>query len=492
MNAHSSPPADVGTELVMSAAECARLVLDGLAGLATVDTVRHQLGTRDLAIFTRNVLAVLQIAETAAVALVAEAIQRGVVVESTAAGAAQWVSRLSTGEAIEGLLPSTSPGTAGPLVRLDGAPECPVAEDTDPSEGGAPTLPGVELAVATRIAKVASACTEPRNELLATALATNHVGVAGARTALIEVDKVMPVLPEGTRDAVLGHFLSLPAGSGARAIRELSGRVIATYADETFLEDLDDKLDAAESVTWSELPNGMHRLTAELGPLHAAQVKHAIDALSAPAIGSTCCDDVFHRHAGGEKTGEIDARTAGKRRADGFVLLVTRGSAAIDDDGATPTSGPARIVVTIDHDVLAGRLRGHGRTDVGTSLGAHQVRRIACDADILPMVLGSRGEPLDVGRSKRLVTRSLRAAVAERDRCCTYPGCDRPPSWCQVHHIVPWSEGGPTSLDNSALLCQRHHTVVHREEYTAKADAVGVTWDLRPGSMRHHAAEDAA
>lgn len=504
------PGCEVTAESTMTAAECAERVRGAIEGLVAIDAVRHQLTSRELAALTRDALAVLQIAENATVGLVADAIQRGVIHESTAGGPAQWVTRLSGGESLGALLPEDGERRSGPLVPIDDQPSPIAATDCEAApvvpgvgESGAhhfldattcppaaPRRPGVEPAVASRIAKVATACTERRNDVLTTALAEHRVGVAAARTALIEVDKVMPVLPGGTRDAVFGHFLALEPGSGAKAIRELSQRVIATYADETFLEDLDDALDAAETVTWSELPNGMHRLTADLSPLHAAQVKHAIDALSAPAPGNTCCDDVFHRHAGGEKTGQADERTAEKRKADAFVLLVTRGSEIIDDDHRVPTSGTARIVVTIDHDVLVGRLRGHGRTEADTSLPAHQIRRLACDADVLPMVLGTRGEPLDVGRSKRLVTRSLRAAVIERDRCCTFPGCDRPPSWCQVHHIVPWSEGGPTSLDNSALLCPRHHTVVHREEYTATADGTGVAWDLRPGSMHRlgHAA----
>ncbi|WP_018157664.1 HNH endonuclease signature motif containing protein [Demetria terragena] len=459
----------------------------------TVDAVsrlhesNHQRGTRDLAALTREVLALLQVAETAAVSLVAEAIQRGMVHESTAAGPAQWVSRLSTGEDLDRLLPPAATPTSGPLMPLVDCPDEDVHHDP-PDQSNADTceilrLPGVEPLIASRIAKVATACTQRRNTVLAAAVTANSVGVAAARTALIEVDKVIPVLPSAHRDAVFGHFLNLPAGSGSKAIRELAQRVIATYADETFLNDLDERLDHAESVTWSELPNGMHRLVADLAPTHAAHVRHAINALSAPTPGNSCCEDVFHRHTSGQKTGEPDPRQADKRAADALVLLLTRGAEAIDN-GATPTSGTARLVVTIDLDVLVGNVRGCGRTEAGTSLNASQIREIACDAEILPMVLGSGSQPLDVGRSERLVTRGLRAAVIQRDRCCTYPGCDRPPSWCQVHHIIPWSHGGPTSLTNSALLCQRHHTIVHRDEYTATATASTVIWDLRPRSMR--------
>ncbi|WP_245553633.1 HNH endonuclease signature motif containing protein [Demetria terragena] len=446
-------PADAG----MSVHECAGRVHAVLEALTGITAVRYQASSGQLAVLTQEVLAVLQLAESAAVGLVAEAIQRGVIDDSTAAGATQWVSRLASGEPIGRLLPDAVHPARREPARVD--------------------WPGVEPVVAARIAKVAAACTQPQNEVLVTALRTGQVGVAAASTALVEVEKIMPVLPGSTRDEVFGYFLALPAGSGSRAIRELGKRVIATFADQDYLDDADRKLDAAETVTWMDLPNGMTRLVADLGPLHAAQVEHAIDALSRPAPGNTCCEQVFHRHTGGERTGEPDDRTPGKRRADGLMLLLTRGADQIDADGAIVTSGQAKLVITIDHDVLTGTLRGFGRTEAGAALNPGQVRRLACDADILPMVLGSDSEPLDVGRRQRLVSGGLCAAVIERDRHCTYPGCARPPSWCQVHHVIPWHNGGETSLTNSALLCQTHHATVHREKHTATVGRSGVSWD---------------
>jgi Domain of unknown function (DUF222)/HNH endonuclease len=462
-------------------------------------------------------LVVLQLAESAAVGLVAEAVSRGVVSESTAAGAAQWVARLAADEPVERLLPrACDAGVAGPLVLVDdvssggsaavgdavgddavdgagaatdeanasaGDDDASDADSDDDTDGGGwvRRVPGLEPGQVSRIAKVATACTQRRNSVLADAVAANRVGVSAARTALVEVDKVMPILPAETRDTVFGYFLALPAGSGARAIRELTRRVIAVFADEESLADADDKLDNAESVNWTDLPNGMRRLVADLTEAHAAQLRHAIDALAAPSPGNTCCDDTFHRHTGGEKTGEADDRSPGKRHADALMLLALHGADLVDGDGSIPTSGQAKLVVTIDLEVLAGRLRGFGRTESGTALNAHLVRRLACDADVLPMVLGSKGEPLDVGREQRLVKDGMRAAVIERDRHCTYPGCGRPPSWCEAHHVIPWFLGGPTSLGNSALLCPRHHTIVHRDGYTATVTATGVTWDLTPG-----------
>ena len=71
------------------------------------------------------------------------------------------------------------------------------------------------------------------------------------------------------------------------------------------------------------------------------------------------------------------------------------------------------------------------------------------------------GQPLDLGRTKRVVPPHLRRAVELRDRHCVFTGCQAPSYWCDVHHLVHWIDGGETSLDNSGLLCERHHTQVH-------------------------------
>ena len=123
-------------------------------------------------------------------------------------------------------------------------------------------------------------------------------------------------------------------------------------------------------------------------------------------------------------------------------------------------------------------LTGAGTTLTGDLLAPETVRRMACDAAIIPAVLGARSEPLDLGRTSRLVTPKLLQALYLRDRGCTFPGCSRPPSWCDAHHCRHWCDGGPTDLANMALLCPRHHTIVHQKGYTATVTATEVTWHL--------------
>src|SRR5206468_6819231 len=88
-------------------------------------------------------------------------------------------------------------------------------------------------------------------------------------------------------------------------------------------------------------------------------------------------------------------------------------------------------------------------------------RRLACDASISRMITKGRSEPLDVGRRTSVIPGPMRRAVIVRDRHCRFPGCDRPPPWCDAHHVVHWADGGTTALANLVLLCRRHHRLVH-------------------------------
>ncbi|MDZ7882962.1 MAG: HNH endonuclease signature motif containing protein [Mycobacterium sp.] len=97
----------------------------------------------------------------------------------------------------------------------------------------------------------------------------------------------------------------------------------------------------------------------------------------------------------------------------------------------------------------------------GGSVSAATADLIACDSTLTSMIVDHTGVPLDVGRSERLFTPAIRNALGVRDGGCAHPGCGRPVSWCDAHHIEPWSSGGITSLDNGVLLCRYHHGLIH-------------------------------
>jgi hypothetical protein len=94
--------------------------------------------------------------------------------------------------------------------------------------------------------------------------------------------------------------------------------------------------------------------------------------------------------------------------------------------------------------------------DFGGQLTPQALRMLACDAAVVPIVMNGAGQPLDVGRATRVIPDGLRRAVTARDRGCAHPGCDRPPSWTEIHHILEWEHGGPTRLDNLVMLCRTH------------------------------------
>ncbi len=110
---------------------------------------------------------------------------------------------------------------------------------------------------------------------------------------------------------------------------------------------------------------------------------------------------------------------------------------------------------------------------------ASTVRKIACDADIIPVLLGGEGRILDIGRASRIFPPHHRKALIARDRGCAFPGCTIPATWCEAHHITYWSQGGTTGTENGVLLCSHHHHVIHKEHWTIHVRR-GIPWFIPP------------
>ncbi|MGH3813748.1 MAG: DUF222 domain-containing protein [Pseudonocardiaceae bacterium] len=159
---------------------------------------------------------------------------------------------------------------------------------------------------------------------------------------------------------------------------------------------------------------------------------------------------------------EADLRSPAQRDADALVELAQRCLAS----GELPSEGGERpqLVVTVSLPVLQGRI-GSASLAFGGPINADVARRIACDAQLIPVVLGARSEPLDVGRASHTVPAAIRRAVIVRDAGCTFPGCPVPARRCDIHHVRHWADGGSTSLDNCVLLCGRHHRLVHHSSW---------------------------
>nr|WP_241656338.1 HNH endonuclease signature motif containing protein [Propioniciclava sinopodophylli] len=141
--------------------------------------------------------------------------------------------------------------------------------------------------------------------------------------------------------------------------------------------------------------------------------------------------------------------------------------------GPASTSAPTRtgppvrptVVVTLSFDDVLNRVEQAGVLASGEQVTAGELRRLACDATIVPIVLGSASQPLDVGRDQRLVTPSIRKALEQRDKRCAFPGCRVPASGCEAHHIIPWWLGGDTALGNMVLLCPHHHGTIEPHRF---------------------------
>jgi hypothetical protein len=160
------------------------------------------------------------------------------------------------------------------------------------------------------------------------------------------------------------------------------------------------------------------------------------------------------------KSAGVDDRTPAQRRADALGEICRQWL----DSSDRPSVGGERphVTVTVEAEALRDGAGGTSELDHVGPIQPEAARRVACDASIRRVVMAGRSEPLDVGRRTPVVHPGLRRAVIVRDRHCRFPGCDRPHTWCDAHHVVHWADGGPTALPNLVLLCRRHHRMVHR------------------------------
>jgi len=381
-----------------------------LAGLGEVVV---SVGNSELGPFFRQVDDLSRQVEAARVAILAEALGRGVVAGSDCATAAAWVVEWA---------PSFHAGGAAQLV------------------------------------KVAHATGSVRNAGLAAAVLGARVGVRNAAVALVEMDKLRPRLRDEALDAVWDGFITIATGHGPAEIRGLRDKIIAVHGHRGDFQRRADKLKDQVGLSQPYDDDGMAEYRLRLDPEGKEVLEAMLGPLSAPNPTPDC----------------PDLRSSDQRRGQALIAICRRAAAA---GGEAPTTTKAALLVTIDLDDLRAGC-GAGSTLGGQFLGVETIRRIACDATIIPVVLGSGSEVLDVGRARRLFTPGLLHAMWLRDKACTIPGCRAPAAWCDAHHLIHWVDGGPTSLLNGALICPRHHTIAHQKGWTATATTNKVTWHL--------------
>ncbi|MDQ3157268.1 MAG: HNH endonuclease, partial [Actinomycetota bacterium] len=198
--------------------------------------------------------------------------------------------------------------------------------------------------------------------------------------------------------------------------------------------------------------DGTHKGGFVIPDLHADMLKTMIDAIAAPR----------RDHLRPEEIDVFGDLTYPQRMGLGFLELLEH----VPGD-RLPAGGTA-LTVNFDYEQLVSGI-GAATLSTGTRVSINQVRKMACDLNLIPMVFNGKSLPMDFGQPQRLFTRWQKIAIANRDGGCTFPGCDRPPNWCEVHHgRIPWALGGRTDLADGVLLCNLHHHVVHDDEWAVR------------------------
>ncbi|MCW2683866.1 MAG: endonuclease [Blastococcus sp.] len=271
---------------------------------------------------------------------------------------------------------------------------------------------------------------------------------AGAVTAE-QVAVIAPVAKEDRRAAALAQGVdldeldrTLTAVAAGRHIQQLN-RVVHHYLSRLDPDGPEPDPTDERSVTLSKFSDGTVVLRGQLDAVGGEKLQTALEAILQA-----------DRPKG-------DRRTRAQQLADALVQLAGN-QLASGDLPFLRTSKP-NVVVTIPREDLADPATGPAAatTGFGGLVSAATARMVACDGSITPVLIDEHGMPLNVGRTKRVVPPHLRKAVELRDEACVFAGCGAPKYWCDVHHLQHWIFGGETSLENSALLCERHHTKVH-------------------------------
>ncbi len=219
------------------------------------------------------------------------------------------------------------------------------------------------------------------------------------------------------------------------------------------LKDTDERVER-RGLYWSRTLDGMWDITGTSDPESGQVINTALWSVIEPSL-----------------LDETDRRSMPQRRHDALVDVCRYW---LDHSGVPGTSGGSKphVTVTVDYDALiAGRDANGLLPEIdGTPVNPQQIRRIACDAGIVRMVLDGESQALDVGRRTRTIPPGLRRALEQRDKGCTWSGCHAPLSWCDAHHVIHWADGGLTVLENLRLLCRRHHRAIHENDLDPEWD----------------------
>lgn len=274
------------------------------------------------------------------------------------------------------------------------------------------------------------------------------------------------------------RYLLDPDGELARADRDFRRRWLATAVTPEGLVHIQGVLDAEGGATV------LTALDAHMPPPSPEETRSRAQVRA---------DALVELAAGHLAEGQLPT-VAGRRPQ--LTLTADLGTLQRALGAATAVGGgiPSRDTTAAPHDAVGGTdaVAGTGGAEgkgvdwkgvvlgrLGAELGwtgpipPEAARRIACDSTVTRLLLGPDGQPLNLGRRCRLVSSGQRVALAQRDRGCIFPRCDRPPEWCDAHHLQSWVDGGRTDIDHLCLLCRFHHRFTHEGGWTVTRDPLG-------------------
>ena len=263
------------------------------------------------------------------------------------------------------------------------------------------------------------------------------------------------------REAFMAHLPELVEASTTMSASEFSHLVTET-AKSVVTDDGLSTFERQKRETFFKMRNeadGCLSVSGKFDPISASILKTKIGRL---------VENMFHS---GDKEVPVEVmpwiEPNDHRQAQALVALVNGAGESVSDVLAR-----AEIVVHVDLETLQHGLHAGGtcRTALGADLPVETVRRLACEAEILPVVLDGRSVPIDVGRSKRLATVHQRRALEAVHPTCAIPDCEVIFDHCNVHHIDYWENGGSTDLNNMVPLCSRHHHAAHEGGWKLKLD----------------------
>lgn len=297
----------------------------------------------------------------------------------------------------------------------------------------------------------------------AAALGEGAIGLDHARAISDGMRKLAPVTTQQEQAEAEGLLAGQARHTGPRQVRVLADQLRFDKDQDGAYHEEQQQI-AARELHLGTGRDGMLTLHGQLDREAGAALRAVLEPLAKPHTTDN---------------GHPDPRPAAKRNADALVQLLDH----TGHHGGTTTGIRPRLVVTVGLQALQERIGGGVLEATGEPVSASTARRMACDAEVLPAVLGGHGQPLDLGRSQHTVPPHLRRALQLRDGSCAFPGCDRPPGASHAHHCHHWADGGPTALDNLVLLCANHHRLLHTHHWTARINLHGLPEFIPPQSV---------